>query len=185
MITHRIPVGRQLITAALALALVTLDWYLFASFHSSSVCTRCGMIRRTSEWQIPFTRITWLKTFWTRSTPVNAALTGMHLVPPHEHHWSFIYGAGNGISCAVGDGTHIAANVESSEVASLLLAADQYGAPPLRDHLIEILFDPRASAALGSVRNSTNRFHDKLQFARWAETEMEFLNWMAESYRIR
>lgn len=78
----------------LALAAVPLGPF---TFHSRSVCDRCGVVRQTAQKQLPFTRVTWLRSDREEPSEVSRVLDRLGAVPPHAHRWVFVQGSGNGI----------------------------------------------------------------------------------------
>jgi len=67
------------------------------TFRGRSVCERCGILRRTAQKQLPFTRVTWLRSDREESSELSRVLDRLGAVPPHEHRWVFVQGSGNGI----------------------------------------------------------------------------------------
>ena len=121
---------------------------LFSAFSWCSVCSRCGTIQDSTEWQIPFTGVGLFRHSSQRSTPVSAALLGTGIVPPHEHGWLFCRGAGNGVKCALGPGEELWATVQTKTLADLLEATQRYGEAGFRDKLVRFMFEPDTSNSI-------------------------------------
>lgn len=113
----------------------------FGAFGYSSVCSRCGAVRQTTEWQIPRTSIPILSRSSVRQTPVSLSMTTNRIAPPHGHQWVFAQGGGNGVRCALGRARLVRSTVESSQVAQLLTALERYGERGFRDKVLTNLFD--------------------------------------------
>jgi hypothetical protein len=160
---------------------------LFGAFGFSSVCTRCGSIRNTTEWQIPLTRVTLFRTSSEHETPVSAELLRSGAVSRHEHQWLFSSGGGNGVTCAIGQGRHIRPVVQSDSVASILAASQRFGEVQFRDRLVVLMFDPKTSEAVRGLGFSapTNGFTDASEFRKWLGDETEYFDQMVTMYQKR
>ena len=147
----------------------------FGRFSFTSVCSRCGAIRDTTEWQVPMTRISVFSHSSERASPVSAVLTRSGIVGAHEHQWMFCQGAGNGVSCAIGEGRHIRPGVLSEGAAMVIGASQRFGELEFRDRLLRTLFDPKTSEAVRSLgmRAPTNGFPDASTFQTWLSRESE------------
>src|SRR5258705_8395552 len=104
---------RIAIATTVALLILVGMSALFGAFGYSSVCRRCGLERRGTDWQIPLTSISVCKSSSEKPTPVSVTLERNGTVGRHEHDWLFIHGAGNGITCALGSGDYISPTVRS------------------------------------------------------------------------
>jgi len=113
---------------------------LFGRFGFTSVCSRCGAIRDTTDWQIPLTSITVFSLSSTHASPVSTILTSTGIIVAHEHKWLFCQGGGNGVRCAIGAGRHIRPAVESDGVAAVIAASQRFGELQFRDRLLRALF---------------------------------------------
>jgi hypothetical protein len=176
-----------LVCAAAVLLVLAGIAAVFGAFRSSSVCTMCGLVRQTFEWQVPFTQVTVASRSTESETPVSAVLLGAGIVPAHEHRWLFLSGSGNGVMCVIGSGRHIVPAVRSQEVAAVLAASQQYGVVECRDRLLEALFDLRATRAASDLCASAppGGFKDASEFRAWLEKEKDAFDRMVEVYRAR
>lgn len=134
-------------------------------FSSTSVCTRCGAVRRTVEFQIPGTSLT----LWTfrrdESSPVSKVLEQEKLISEHVHNWEFCQGSGNGIFCALGRGHRLLHVVETPEMASLVEASHRFGDDDFRDKLVAAIF--RAKTKKEELLDLAWRNHDLSDQAAW------------------
>jgi hypothetical protein len=136
---------RFLIVGASVLLIALVASALFGRFGFTSVCSRCGEIRDTTEWQIPLTSVTVFSPSSEHTSPVSTALTTSGIVAAHEHQWLFCQGGGNGVTCAIGEGRHIRPVVQSDAVAAIIAASQRFGETQFRDRLLRALFDPKTS----------------------------------------
>jgi hypothetical protein len=145
------------------------------AFGFSSVCTRCGAIRETTEWQIPLTSINVFQHSSEHATLVSAALVKGGIITKHEHLWLFSQGGGNGIRCALGEGRHIRPVVESEGVATVIAASQKFSELQFRDRLLHAMFDPKTSEAVRrlGMNAPTNGFSDASVFRLWMTQETE------------
>lgn len=159
----------------------------FGAFRYSSVCTTCGAIQNTTEWQIPLTTIGIFHHSSQRPTSVSTTLLRSGVVGMHEHQWLFSQGGGNGVRCAIGGGRHIAPVVQSGGVAAVIAASQQFGVLQLRDKLLHALFDPRTSEAVRVLGANvpTNGFPNASALHAWVEQEMEIFDEMVATREKR
>lgn len=178
---------RRIALVVAVVALLLVGSAFFGEFGFSSVCTRCGAIRDTTEWQIPLTRIPMFRTSSERQTPVSTELLRSSVVAKHDHQWLFSSGAGNGVTCAIGEGRHIRPVVQSDGVASILDASQRFGEVQFRDRLVRLMFDPKTSEAVRGLGLSapTNGFTDSTEFRSWLGRETEFFEDMVTMYQKR
>jgi hypothetical protein len=166
-------------------SLVTLT-VVSGPFDYSSVCDRCGALRRTSDWELPFTEFT----VFTQSTESESLLSRVLLtnsiVPPHSHHWLFIHGGGRGVKCAIGPGRHIRPAADSEEFAALVLTLHHRGQIAFRDRVLRGVFDPDTSrwfrgAGIGSdaIRMSPAEMQD------WVVEQSEYFDTIVTDYKKR
>lgn len=169
------------------LALFLICSIFFGAFGFSSICTRCGAIRDTTDWQIPLTSVTLFRTSSERQTPVSAELLRSNVVVKHDHQWLFISGAGNGVTCAIGEGRHIRPVVQSDGVASILDASERFGEVQFRERLVRLMFDPKTSEVVRGLGFSapTNGFTDAAEFRSWLGRNRDFFEDMVQMYQKR
>jgi hypothetical protein len=138
-------------------------------FSYDSVCSRCGMERRTIEWQLPHSRFTFFTWSFTAQTPLSTYLTSSGIVGPHSHAWLFGHGGGNGIKCALGDGDSIRATAESPEVVRLLAFSKQFDNQHESTNLLKYVFDRDISSDIRSIAHSvpTNGFAAQDEYHAW------------------
>ena len=172
---------KQFVVVGACLVTITLvASALFGAFRFTSVCSRCGAIQDTTEWQIPLTSFTLFSHASDRPSPVSTVLKSSGLVAAHEHQWLFCSGGGNGVTCALGDGRHIRPAVESSGVATAIEASQQFGESQFRDRLLRDLFDPKTSEAVRGLGMSVpaNGFPDASAFRDWLSQVTETFDLM-------
>ena len=115
-------------------------------FGSSSCCTRCGIRKLTTEWQIPRARITLYSKSTQQHTAFSMMLQTNGITRAHTHIWAFVHGSGNGVRCALGKGHQLMA-VQSRDVIHLIQAAHQRDDHSFRDLIIANALDPETSEA--------------------------------------
>lgn len=116
-------------------------------FRYSSVCDRCGELRHTTEWMLPFSDLT-LGSHSAQSNSVLArTLSTNGIVQPHTHHWLFASGGGHGVRCAIGPGRHIMGVVNSEEFASVVIRIHTHGLTGISDRILRGALDPNTSRA--------------------------------------
>jgi len=160
---------------------------VLGAFRFSSVCTQCGAIRETTEWQVPLTSITVYRHSSEQATPVSTALVESGIIAQHEHRWLFSQGGGNGIRCAIGEGRHIRPVVQLDGVAVVISASQKFGELQFRDRLLHALYDPKTSEAVrGLGMNApTNGFADGSFFRAWMTHESESFDENIAMYQKR
>lgn len=161
---------KRLTRGGLVVAVVMLGLAaVYGRFSHCSVCLKCGALRDTAEWQIPFTSTTVFQHSTERATPVSRTLLRAGLVAQHEHQWSFVAGSGNGAMCAIGEGRHVLPSAESEGVARLIEVANKFGEVEFRDKLLRTLFDPNTSADVRGLGLSapTNEFAQASELRSW------------------
>src|SRR3954454_5835675 len=86
---------KRLTYASLAcLLLLAFAWY--GAFSYRSVCTSCGEEELATDWQIPFTSVTYWQSRSERDTPLSRVVSRYGLAKPGVHTWLFAQGNGNG-----------------------------------------------------------------------------------------
>jgi hypothetical protein len=176
---------------AVAFTLVALVMFaasaLFGRFGFTSVCSQCGAIRDTTDWQIPLTSVTVFSHSSERGSPVSTVLTSSGIIATHQHQWLFCQGGGNGVTCAIGEGGHVRPVVESDGVAAIISASQRFGELQFRDRLLHALFDPKTSEAVRGLGMSapTNGFSDATMFRAWLTQETESFDEMVAMYQKR
>ena len=168
-------------------ALVVLAAYIAfcGAFGYSSVCTRCGAVRLTTEWQIPRTSIPVFSRSSIQQTPVSLCLTTNHIVASHSHQWVFVQGGGNGIRCALGAAHMVRSTVESSEVAQLLEALDHYGERGFRDRVFTNLFDNGTTALVRTLHVPSGGFTNAAQLRAWIAEDTLYFDEMLKAFKTR
>jgi len=151
---------------------------LYGHYGYVSVCRQCGLLHRTHEWQIPFTRVTLVRNSSDLDTPVYQAMKRAGLAPKHDHQWSFIAGGGNGVTCAIGRGRYIYPSARSDAVARLIQAAGDFGEVQFRDKLVRALFDPDTSVEVWGLglRAPTNSFTKASDLHEWIAEHIEMFD---------
>ncbi|MBL9168524.1 MAG: hypothetical protein JNN07_12345 [Verrucomicrobiales bacterium] len=136
----RIIIGLASIVAALA------AWGVIAyPFRYSSVCDRCGEVRHTTEWMLPFSDFTLLSHSAQSNSVLAHTLSANGIIQPHPHHWLFSAGGGHGVRCAIGPGRHIMGVVNSEEFASVVVRIHAYGLIGISDRILRGALDPSTS----------------------------------------
>lgn len=160
---------------------------LFGRFGFTSVCSQCGAIRDTTDWQFPLTSVTVFSHSSEHASPVSTVLTSSGIVATHQHQWLFCQGGGNGVKCAIGGGRHIKPVVESDDVAAIISASQRFGELQFRDRLLHALFDLKISEAVrGLGMNApTNGFSDAPAFHAWLARESPSFDEMVAMYQKR
>lgn len=140
--------------AGLALVLL-LGLMLRSTFNYVSICTICGGEENSTEWQLPFTEITYWRTHSVIETPLSKAIARTGISGSHEHAWLFAAGSGNGVMCAIGQGRHLFSAVRSEHAAVFLEAVERYQGPVMSREWRDRLLDPkRSSRATDAIRMS-------------------------------
>ncbi len=183
----RMPPFQKRILPACAISVLVVFVLLtsFCTFHYTSVCKQCGLIRETTEWQFPFTQIPIFRLSFENATPVSTVLTADNIVAKHKHEWLFCQGGGHGVRCALGSGQYVEQSVESAEVAAIVAASQKYGERQFLTHFIRILFDPETTLAVrsGVSRVPTNGFPDLYRFQAWLAEQTNSFNEMVSAYQ--
>ena len=141
---------RRLLWWLIACGVITTLWWVNRqTFTGSEVCMRCGVTRAFSEWSPPFTNAPFRFSSRSKENAFSKYVTSAHLVPPHEHDWSLIQGAGDGFACVLGHGRHAWMALIRDETPQLLEAMHQSGFDRERGELLNaILSKDRASTAM-------------------------------------
>lgn len=138
-------------------------------FYYDSVCSQCGVIQQTTEWQLPHSQHSFFSHSAITQTPFSIYLTSSGGVGEHAHQWLFGHGGGNGIRCALGDGDSIRASVTSPDVARFLAFNRQYGNQEESGKLEKFVFDRDISRTILSLAAAvpTNGFATRAQYGTW------------------
>lgn len=163
---------RWLAIGAFAVLAAGLTFTLMAGpFRYLSVCDRCGASRLTADWQLPLTSFTVFSRSTEKESPLSRVLLTNGIVAAHSHHWLFASGGGNGVRCAIGQGSHIRPAAESEEFAATVLALHKRQQIAFRDRILRGALDP-----------DTSRLFQGLSFdGAMSPTEMQ--RWIAEQGR--
>ncbi len=121
------------------------------SFRYQSVCDKCGAIKNSTDWNIPFTSWCLFTQANEAETELSRVLADLKLVPPHQHHWLFASGAGNGAFCAIGPGRHLRQNINDRAFSSLIARLSSVGQSKFRDKLLTIALNPDQSLAVRMI----------------------------------
>jgi hypothetical protein len=176
---------RWFIYGGLAAGVLAVCVAFFGAFGYSSVCSRCGAVRQTTEWQIPCTSIPIFSRSSVRQTPVSLSMTTNRIAPPHGHQWVFAQGGGNGVRCALGSAHMVRFTVESSEVAQLLAALERYGERGFRDKVLTNLFDDSTTHLVRTLSVPSGGFTNAAQLHAWISEESEYFDEMVTAFRNR
>ena len=152
---------------------------LFGTYGYASVCGNCGVIRRTTEWQIPFTPIAYWRSESVSQTPFSKALAKQQLVTCKQHNWLFAHGSGNGVGCEIGEGRHLSSAVGSPAVAGFVEAVNRYQGPHEAQRWVKLLLNPdqslRTYAAIFGSGAPDAGFDSQSAFDLWWRGNREFL----------
>lgn len=142
-------------------------------FHSYSICSRCGAVERTTEWQLPRNQVSFFSHSAIEDTPVSSYLLSSGSIGPHRHEWMFGHGSGNGVGCALGNGDLIAPTMTSSNVPHLLAFSRRFGEEKESDNLLKLAFDKEVSRTIGFVASELPKsgFTSREQYRSWMENE--------------
>jgi hypothetical protein len=169
-------------------AVVTLATLTFVSgpFGYMSVCDRCGALRHTTDWMLPFTEIK-IYTHQTESdSPLSRTVLEHAIIQPHAHHWLFANGGGHGVRCAIGPGRHIRPTVEFEDFTRTILMLHNHELTALRDTVLRGGLDPDISHLYRSLSHSAPREPTTTQeLQRWFSAESDYLNEMVAVFKKR
>jgi hypothetical protein len=151
------------------LALLSYRAQQAGPFCYTSVCGQCGTLQQTTEWQLPHGRFTFFRRSSERATPLSSTLLMNGIIAPHRHEWVFANGGGNGITCAIGEGSYIRPVVESPAFARLIDTLHRHGQNALRDKVLRGAFDPSIAHLVYGLTFSvpTNGFADSADLRAW------------------
>jgi hypothetical protein len=136
---------KMVVAACAAIALWIMLAWVNGPFRYGSVCDRCGALRSTTEWRLPFTELTVFVHATESDTPLSRVLMTNGIVSLHAHHWLFGHGSGNGVKCAIGPGRHVSPTASSEDFATLVLMLHRSGEIALRDQVLSGALDPGTS----------------------------------------
>ena len=175
----------SLVGVGIALLLPASLVVCLSPFSYASVCSKCGAIKHTTEWQFRRTSIGIFSQSSTQETPLSLALSSSGIVKNHSHEWLFSQGGGNGVRCALGEGHAIRGSVESEGLAQVLLATERFGEVQFRDRLLQMVFDAQSSEMARGVGITvpTNVLLQAQSFREWMIEEIKVLDWQAEWVR--
>ena len=146
-------------------------------FYYYSLCSKCGEIQNTTDWQLPLT----FSTFWSHAsiepTALSRYLASSRLVPAHKHDWQFGHGGGNGVRCALGAADRVRPLLTSTNVTTFLDLARQYGEPGESAKFLEYTIDPELCRAVFFLAGSIpHDIHSSQEFRRWMEEYRFFVD---------
>jgi hypothetical protein len=161
------------------LGLVAAAFALYGAFGSISVCGTCGAVQDSTEWQIPFTSVTYWHSTSITQTPLSAVVAKRQLAACPPHNWLFIHGGGNGILCAIGDGRRVHQAALSPNVAAFVSAVTEYQGQREGQRWLKMALDPEASGEVlsllaGDVPQSG--FADRTTFERWWKQQRDVVD---------
>lgn len=138
-------------------------------FYYDSVCSQCGAIRWTTEWQLPHSEHSFFKRSTVERTVLSSYLTSSGIVGPHSHQWLFGHGGDNGVRCALGPGDGIRTTVMSPAVVRLLAFSRQFGEQSESSNFLRFGLDQDISPAIRSLAASvpTDGFATRDQYRGW------------------
>ena len=143
----------------------------YGRFSSTSICTTCGQIEETTEWQVPFLGVTYWRTSSVHQTPLIVVVTRYSLANSPVHTWGYCHGSGNGITCALGNYGQLGMPVQSPEVARFVDAIARYhGRAEARKWIASLLKPASSGNAAGSIimeNVPANGFPDRQSFEQW------------------
>ncbi len=113
----------------------------FGRFQSRSICFHCLQIQHTTQWQVPWTELTYWRSERTTPTPLSQAMAQAGLVTGTIHDWHFIQGSGNGTFCALGDGHHLLTPSQDPGLAHCLQAVAAHEPPGVVAEILRRLRD--------------------------------------------
>jgi hypothetical protein len=161
---------RIAVVGSLLLLLTIFAFWPFR-FCYDSICSQCGAIQHTTEWQLPHSKYSFYIYSTIEATPLSRYLETSNLIAKHSHSWLFEHGGGNGVRCALGDGDSIRASVMSPEVVRLLELVREYGEQAEREKLLRYALDRNIyiSRSILSLAMSVpaNGFSSKAEYKAW------------------
>src|SRR5262245_10027550 len=106
--------------AALLLSATIALWP--CRFYYDSVCAKCGTLRYTTVWQLPYSHsdFGFFKSSTESESELSSYLKSSGQVRAHKHDWQFGHGGGNGVRCAIGGGDELRSQVKSKDIPCLL-----------------------------------------------------------------
>jgi hypothetical protein len=154
--------------ASLLLAATSIVIWPFR-FSYYSICSECGAIQNTIEWQLPWSRVVLFKYSTVEATPLSSYLTTPGVLAPHTHRWLFGHGGGNGITCAQGDGDLIRGTVTAPEFAQLVELTRQFDDPEQSNRFLRWGFDRDVTRTMRDLAGSipTNGISSRDQYRAW------------------
>ena len=152
----------------------------WGAFSSLSVCTTCGKLKQTTEWQIPCTEVTYWEHESVTDTPLSRSLTTTGMVGEREHTWAFATGGGNGVMCAIGNGRYLLTAVRSEPIGDFLNAIVRYQDRDRAQWWRNALLDPKRSQSAATTILTSNvpskGFANRPDFERWWQENAETLS---------
>ncbi|MDB5328397.1 MAG: hypothetical protein JWM57_3966 [Phycisphaerales bacterium] len=141
---------------------------LWGAFGYSSACRECGMIRSSTDWQIPFTPLTYWRSHSLEPTLLSREVEADALATGHTHNWVFSHGGGNGIMCAIGSGRWLMSEAMSPDCPTFIHGLVLYRDKRLAREWLTLLLDPKIAIhpPLGYDLPKKN-FPNKAAFDEW------------------
>lgn len=157
---------------------------IIGRFGFYSVCDQCGALRHTTDWQLPLTSLTVFSHSTESETPLNQVLLTNSIVKPHNHHWLFGQGGGNGVTCAIGSGRHIRPAANSKEFADMILMLHGHGQASFRDRVLRGVFNPHTSHQFFNLSfDAPKETASDSEVQSWIKEESEYLDEMAAAQK--
>ena len=99
----------------------------YGLFGSTAVCTQCGRLRSTTEFQVPVVGIPYFWFHTQKPSPLSAVLDEHGIRRGHAHAWKFCTGSGNAVMRAIGPGRYVLGAVHEPRVAAFVRNLIDYG----------------------------------------------------------
>jgi len=178
---------KKFISLAL-LGLVAAVFAVYGGFGSISVCGTCGAVQDSTEWQIPFTSVTYWHSTSITQTPLSAVVAKRQLATCSSHNWLFIHGGGNGIMCAIGDGRRVHQAALSSDVAAFVSAVSDYQGQGEAQRWLKVALDTEASRDLVSLLAGDlpeHGFPHRQTFDGWWQQHRDVIDTLLNDFGVR
>ena len=170
-----------LIATLVVIGLCCLSYY--DPYRYTSVCVKCGALRSATVFQLPLSDVELFQHTSIHESILSKALTNLHLVSKHDHHWMMAHGGGHRILCALGKGRHVAASATDNDVPQLIIASRQFEDAGFTDNLVQRALDSRTTQAVWQLAKSLAAVKpaNKNDFEAWKVEEAELISTLFES----
>jgi hypothetical protein len=106
------------------------------------------------------------------------------IVKPHDHHWLFGQGGGNGVKCAIGSGRYIRSAADSKEFADMILMLHSHGQTAFRDRVLHGLFNPDTSLQFFNLSfGAPKETASDSEVQSWIKEESQYLDDMVAAQK--